>query len=103
MVGDSDNRGEGVRKLVQGVVGGAFGSAAKITGIHYINLRTGGDREGEEGVGARRVMVWENLVGLSLAFAITPSGTQSAFCWMPSLREHLWLMDGPVVCFVFVW
>lgn len=32
MVGDSDNRGEGVRKLVQGVVGGAFGSAAKITG-----------------------------------------------------------------------
>ena len=35
MVGDSASRGEGLKKLLQGVVGGAFGSAAKITGMTF--------------------------------------------------------------------
>lgn len=38
MVGDSDSKGEGVKKLLEGVVGGAFGSAAKITGKEHDSI-----------------------------------------------------------------
>merc|ERR1711988_1329933 len=49
MIGDSKTRGQGLRDLMRGVVGGAFGSASKITGslaemVHGLGALAASDR-----------------------------------------------------------